>query len=180
MREHWAKACRGTEHGSRRPDLVAPVRAALVPPGPGTAVKLLVTGAGGFIADRVGADLTRDDHSVRRVDVKHPEFVPTAADASRACACTSVRPRPAGASCKASMRLSLLPPTSAGRRTCQAMSRGPCRQPPHDRSCVGMLCPSVSVHLIRVRQSDYRQVRIDAPPLKEGDAHLAQLQDAYG
>ncbi|MBO0729941.1 MAG: NAD-dependent epimerase/dehydratase family protein, partial [Acidimicrobiaceae bacterium] len=43
-------------------------------------MKLLVTGAGGFIGHHLVSDLKRDGHWVRGVDVKHPQFGPTSAD----------------------------------------------------------------------------------------------------
>ena len=43
-------------------------------------VKVLVTGAGGFIGHHLVCFLKRQGYWVRGVDLKHPEFAPTEAD----------------------------------------------------------------------------------------------------
>ncbi|MFN0158302.1 MAG: NAD-dependent epimerase/dehydratase family protein [Bacteroidota bacterium] len=43
-------------------------------------MKVLVTGAGGFIGSHLVKRLTKEGHWVRGVDLKHPEFSPTLAD----------------------------------------------------------------------------------------------------
>jgi nucleoside-diphosphate-sugar epimerase len=45
-----------------------------------TATKVLVTGAGGFIGHHLVKRLKKEGHWVRGVDLKYPEFEPTAAD----------------------------------------------------------------------------------------------------
>ena len=47
---------------------------------PAAGQKVLVTGAGGFIGHYLVAFLKREGYWVRGVDLKHPEFAPTAAD----------------------------------------------------------------------------------------------------
>ena len=43
-------------------------------------MNILVTGAGGFLGHHLACRLKADGHRVRGVDIKHPEFAPTAAD----------------------------------------------------------------------------------------------------
>src|SRR5512146_1075936 len=43
-------------------------------------MRILVTGAGGFIGSHLVASLKKKGHYVRGVDLKEPEFAPTAAD----------------------------------------------------------------------------------------------------
>ena len=43
-------------------------------------VRVLVTGAGGFIGHHLVAFLKQQGYWVRGVDLKHPEYAPTAAD----------------------------------------------------------------------------------------------------
>ena len=46
---------------------------------PNSAIKVLVTGAGGFIGHHLVSFLRREGYWVRGVDIKHPEFEPTEA-----------------------------------------------------------------------------------------------------
>ncbi len=146
-------------------------------------MKILVTGAGGFIGHHLVTDLKRDGHWVRGVDVKQPQFGQTQADEFL---CLDLRE------------------TSSAQRSVDGVDQVFALAA--DMGGMGYISAHhatilrdnllINLHTIEAARMagvrrylftssacaypEYRQRETDAPPLKEEDAYPADPQDAYG
>ncbi|MBO0693729.1 MAG: NAD-dependent epimerase/dehydratase family protein, partial [Acidimicrobiaceae bacterium] len=146
-------------------------------------MKLLVTGAGGFIGHHLISDLKRDGHWVRGVDVKAPQFDPTSADEF--------------------LRLDLRDATSCRRATegvdevfALAADMGGMGYISANHAKILRDNQLINLNTIEAARAssvrrylfassacvypEYRQRETDVAPLREEDAYPAQPQDAYG
>jgi GDP-D-mannose 3',5'-epimerase len=145
--------------------------------------KVLVTGAGGFIGHHLVTYLKSLGYWVRGVDLKYPEYEPSAADEFELTNLRKLK------SCLRVMRgMDEVYALAADMGGMGFISKH------HARILRNNLLISVNT-LEAARQSwigrllysssacvypDYRQVSTDVAPLKEDDAYPAQPQDAYG
>jgi GDP-D-mannose 3', 5'-epimerase len=146
-------------------------------------VRLLVTGAGGFIGHHLVSALKRDGHWVRGVDVKLPEYAPSAADEF---VCLDLRTE--GAARPVTEGIDEVFALAADMGGMGYISANHARIL-HDNLLINLntieAAVSSSVRRYLFTSSacaypEYRQTQADAPPLKEEDAYPAQPQDAYG
>lgn len=145
--------------------------------------RILVTGAGGFIGHHLVKRLKQDGHWVRGVDIKRPEFEPTAADEFELL---DLRRRDNGL--QATRNVDQVYALAADMGGMGFISK-------HHAQILrnNMLINTHTLDAARINDvkkylytssacvyPEYLQQEADVTPLKEDDAYPAQPQDAYG
>lgn len=146
-------------------------------------MRVLVTGAGGFIGHHLVAHLKARGHWVRGVDLKHPEFAPTAADAfdlldlrDPAAARTATRDVQQVYALAADMGgMGYLSAHHADVLAHNLLIDTNTVQAARENGVERILYASTAcVYPVS------RQEQADAPPLRESEVYPAMPQDAYG
>lgn len=151
------------------------------PPSP--AVRILVTGAGGFIGHHLVSSLKRHGHWVRGVDLKYPEFGETAADEFL---CLDLRDADsARAAAEGIEEMFALAADMGGMGYISVNHAGILQNNLliNLRAMEAAVASGVRRYLFTSSACiypEYRQTRPNATALKEEDAYPAQPQDAYG
>ena len=144
---------------------------------------VLVTGAGGFIGHHLVAHLVGRGHHVRGVDVKCPEFAPTAAHEF-----LLLDLRDPGASLEATRGVEEVYALAADMGGMGYLSAHHAEVLAHNlRIDVNTVQAARAQGVARVLYAssacvypEGRQADVDAPPLREEEAYPAMPQDAYG
>ena len=146
-------------------------------------MKILVTGAGGFIGHHLVSYLKAQGHSVRGADLKKPEYAPTDADEFSVC---DLRERAAAdAAAKGVDEVYALAADMGGMGYISAnhytiLSSNALI---NINTLEGALRAGAKRYFYTSSACvypEYKQTSADAVPLKEEDAYPAQPQDAYG